>query len=138
MTHSAEILQFLMTHIAKILQLLKTHTHCRNSAVADEPGCLNTIHDDRYCRYSEPPMTHTQCRNYVASDYPGCINSTINDDPTGNRNYATPANPSCCRTKQSRFILKGPEDDVIFRINRHFSLRNLRFTVFKLKKESNR
>lgn len=92
MTHSAEILQFLMTHTAKILQLLKTHTHCRNSAVAEEPGCINIMHDDPYCRYSEPLMTHTQCRNFVASDYPGCMNSTINDDPTGHRNYATPAN----------------------------------------------
>ena len=63
MTHSAEILQFLMTHNAKILQLLDTHTHCRNSAVPDEPGCINTIHDDLYCRYSKPLVTDTQCKN---------------------------------------------------------------------------
>ena len=35
-------------------------------------------------------------------------------------------------------FLKVQRMTVIFRINRHFSLCNLRFTVFKLKKESNR
>ena len=90
-----------MTHTAKILQLLETHTHCRNSAVPDEPGCINTIHDDRYCRYSEytadilsPWWLILSARIYVASDYPGCINSAIPDDPF-RKNSTIPDDPYC-------------------------------------------
>ena len=107
--------------------------YCKNSATSEDPYSLQKFCSRWWTRLHKynpwwpilqifwTPDDPHQCRNYVASDYPGCINSTINDDPTGHRNYATPANPSCCRTKQSRFILKGPEDDSYFQDKQAFS-----------------